>query len=315
MTCPYQGCHLNLGIELFNIVIFKELAYIDIQVGSLKEIVEDHEIWGKMDKHTHNKKSPLKERPLRQAGQSLTEEIHRIFDEEINFYVIVIIFFMVLVVLEWFRWFLKTSLSPFLISIIAVFITAFSGRKIFIHHKNIKKLRLALDGERLIGESLEALREKGHRVFHDLIGGNFNVDHVIVGPKGVFSIETKTISKPAKGQSQIDYDGEKIRVNGFSPDRDPIVQSKAQANWIKALIVDSTGKKIAIRPVVLYPGWFISPQPKNAEVWVLNEKAFPVFLDNEQTALTTEEIILISAHLARYSRTTVGSHETDIRVR
>ena len=249
-----------------------------------------------------NKKSPLKKKPVRQAGQSLDEEINRIFDEKIGYHVVVIVFFLVLTLIEWYQWFFKVSVNPVVFSIMAVIIVAFSIKKILIYRKDIKKLQMARDGERIVGESLELLREKGYLVFHDIIGGDFNIDHVIVGQNGVFTIETKTISKPAKGPSEIQHDGERIIVDRFRPDRDPIVQARAQANWLRDLFKDFTGKNVSIQPVILYPGWFVSPQPKGAEVWVLNEKALPAFLGKEPSILSPEDVHALAAHLAHYVR-------------
>ena len=79
--------------------------------------------------------------------------------------------------------------------------------------------------------------------FHDVVGLGFNVDHVIVGPAGVFTVETKTWSKPAKGDAKVVFDGERVRINGFEPDRNPIVQAKAQARWLKEVLAESTGMK------------------------------------------------------------------------
>jgi hypothetical protein len=81
----------------------------------------------------------------------------------------------------------------------------------------------------------------GYQVFHDLVGDGFNVDHVIIGPGGVYVIETKTISKPAKGESSVKYDGATITVDGNVPDRNPVAQAKAGANWIREIIKSSTG--------------------------------------------------------------------------
>ncbi len=248
------------------------------------------------------KRSPLKKKPLRQAGQSLDEEINRLFDEKVDYHIVIIVVFAVVTLFEWYRWFLKVPINPIIFSIFPIIIFAFSIRKILIYKKNIKRLQMARDGERIVGESLELLRAKGYLVFHDIIGGNFNIDHVIVGQNGVFTVETKTVSKPNKGQAEIHYDGEGIIINGFSPDRDPIIQAKAQANWLKDLLKDFTGRSVHVQPVILYPCWFVSRQPKGSELWVLNEKAFPAFLDNERSLLNSEEVHAIAAHLSRYAR-------------
>jgi len=258
-------------------------------------------------KETRKKKPPVEGKPLRRAGQSLDDEINSIVDEKVNYHVTVILYFVSFTVVEWYRWYSETPIMPGYLSVLTVPIIVYSLIKIFRYRRAIKMLAGARDGERHIGELLETLRAKGYVVFHDLIGGNFNVDHVLVGPTGVFTIETKTISKPVKGQAKVDYDGEKIRINGFSPERDPIIQAKAQAKWLQELITDFTGKNLNVRPAVLYPGWYISPQPKDAEVWVLNPKALSAFLDHERPKLSSEEVHVISAQLSRYSQNTASN--------
>ena len=56
-------------------------------------------------------------------------------------------------------------------------------------------------GERYVAEQLDSLKESGWKIFHDVPGEahgkKFNVDHVAVGPGGVFVIETKTRRKGA----------------------------------------------------------------------------------------------------------------------
>lgn len=75
---------------------------------------------------------------------------------------------------------------------------------------------------------------------HDEIGQGFNLDHVLIGSAGVFTIETKTLSKPVRGQARIKFDGERFLVNGFEPDRDPVIQAKAQAK-LESFVMRAVG--------------------------------------------------------------------------
>ena len=186
----------------------------------------------------------------------------------------------------------------------AVLAVVFAMWRMLRTRERIRRLRLARDGERAVGQFLESLREEGFRVFHDVLGEQFNIDHVLVGPKGVFTVETKTYSKPAKAKPVVQYDGVCVTVNGFKPERDPVTQAKAQARWLQDLIRESTGRSVEIRPAVVYPGWFVS-SPKGVErpdVWVLNPKALPKFLENEPDRLTAEDARLVAFHLSRYIR-------------
>ena len=159
------------------------------------------------------------------------------------------------------------------------------------------------DGEKAVGQFLECLRESGYRVFHDVVGGSFNVDHMLIGPAGIFTIETKTHSKPIRGKATVIFDGDKISVNGSAPDRDPVTQAKAQASWLRQLLIESTGRKFHVTAVISYPGWFVENKTsREAEVWVIEPKMLPGFLDHEPARLSTDNVNLASFHLSRFIR-------------
>ena len=169
------------------------------------------------NKNSAESRSPLKAAPLRYAGQSLDEEIQRVLEDDVLIYLMAAAFVFVLALHEWWRWYSKTPPQPVIFTILALGVVAYTARKLVLAKCKIATLRLARDGERVIGQFLEGLRESGYRVLHDIVGDNFNIDHLLIGPRGVFTIETKTISKPARGKAEIDYDGTEILVNGFKP--------------------------------------------------------------------------------------------------
>lgn len=249
-------------------------------------------------------RSPLKAPPLPNPGQHLGEEIRRLQTEDIGSYIMVGMVFVFLAVFEWIRVFLKWRPQPWLFTAMAVVICCFAAIKIARIRHRVRILRQGEEGERAVGQYLEGLRKKGYKVLHDIVAGKFNLDHVLIGPSGVYVIETKTISKPARGQAVVEYDGEKVTVNGHTPDRDPVMQARALSRWLEELIRESTGKSFKVRPVVVYPGWYVSDQPRGAEVWVLNPKALPAFLEHDPTTMSTEDVHLVCYHLSRYVRGT-----------
>ncbi len=253
-----------------------------------------------------DKKSPLKAPPLRLPGQSVQDEIDKLIDDSLMPTYIFAVMMLMMCLNGWWIWYSQKIPSPFLMTVIAVLAIGYATWKIVSSKNKLKSLKLARDGERAVAQFLERLRVQGFDVYHDIIGDNFNVDHVAIGPSGVYTIETKTNSKPAKGEAKVFYDGNSITVNDFTPDRDPIVQAKAQANWIKETLKESTGKTPPVKSVVVYPGWWIdNSKAKNPEVWVLNPKALPTYLENADDVISIEDQQLFSFHLSRYIRSTI----------
>lgn len=250
----------------------------------------------------NRKRSPLKSLSLRQPGQSLDRKINDIFYDKVLMPLMMVLAFFSVTVFEWFRVYYKTPPHPWFMTFVLLGVSMYTAIKLRKLWWEVKSLKLGREGERIVGESLEELRVKGYKVFHDVVGENFNIDHVLVGSSGVFTVETKTISKMMKGNPQISYDGINIKIDGFTPDRDPIKQAKGQMFWLENFIAERAKLKIKVKPVVLYPGWYINQKSLDTEVWVLNEKSLPSFLNNGVVVLTQEQINLISSHIDSYMR-------------
>jgi hypothetical protein len=120
---------------------------------------------------------------------------------------------------------------------------------------------------------------------------------------GVFTIETKTYLKPAKGKPELTFDGETVKLGHWSPERNPVIQARAQVGWLRALLKETTERDFPVHPVIAYPGWFIRSEGRPKQpIWVLNPKALPSYLANRDPVLTKEEIQLASYHLLRFIR-------------
>ena len=211
-------------------------------------------------------------------------------------------FIVMLAVYEWRRSLISAPPHPVPISILAAAIVGYAVYRFLNLRKRMRSLRLGLEGEKVVGRHLEALRANGYRVFHDIPAKGFNVDHVLVGPAGVFAIETKTYSKPVKGDAKATYDGDRILVNGWEPERNGVAQVRAVRDWVRDLLFETTGKHYQVRGVVLMPGWWIDPpaDKARADVWVLNPKALLSFLEHEPVVLKEEDVALVSSRLSNY---------------
>lgn len=114
--------------------------------------------------------------------------------------------------------------------------------------------RVGAEGERRTGNALDPL-PSGFHVLHDLRmpGSRANIDHVVVGPTGVFTIETKNY---AKG---IAIRGGKARSNGRVLDS-VVTQAKRQAEVISGRLGTPTTPIVCVHGGGLrIEGWFQTP--------------------------------------------------------
>lgn len=249
------------------------------------------------------KRTPLKQPPLRQAGQSLRDEWHRMFEDDVMPTFLVAAVSVVLAIYEWIRAVLAVPPSPWVMTIAAAVVVAYAFIRVRRLIPKARALRLGSEGERAVADVLEQLRADGAQVFHDLEGHGFNVDHVVVCARGVYAIETKTISKPVGRDAQVIHDGDQVTVDGFTPDRDPVKQARAIARWVHDAIQESTGRDIYVRPVVVYPGWYVVTVSMSSDgLWVLSANALPKCIARQRERLTPEDVSLVACHLKQMNR-------------
>jgi hypothetical protein len=249
-------------------------------------------------------RSPLKDNPLRNPGQSCEERRRELFESKLELPLLAGAMSVVLTALEFWRSFRDAPPTPWVYASFAFIAVAFLAVRIRKYLPEMRNLNLAAEGEKAVGQYLERLRSQGYEVFHDIPASGFNVDHVILGPTGAYTIETKTWRKPSRGDARITFDGTTLLKGGLALDRDPIVQARAQASWLASLLQEGTGHTYVVKPVVLFPGWFVE-NTKGAfdQIWVLEPKALPAFLEREPHRLKIEQVKLASYHVSRYVRT------------
>ncbi len=176
---------------------------------------------------------------------------------------------------------------------------------------------LGIKGERIVAEVLDELEREGYHVFHDVPPErearpgerSANYDHVVIGRTGVYVIETKTRSKRVgKNEVRVSPAGV-VRVNGRVADRCPIKQARTLASAMQATLRADTGMMgVPVRPVVLYPGWFVESceyHDTSPDVWVLNPKALVKWIRSpkEVVQLTPQQVERISSCIAERCRT------------
>lgn len=250
-------------------------------------------------------RSPIKEEPLPSAGQSLRERRSKLWDDRIETPLLAAAVGVALAAIEWWRVVFPSPPHPWALTLLALGATAFFAWRLYKTLPAIRRLKLAEQGERAVGQELEKLRAEGYIVFHDVPGPAFNIDHVLIGPSGIVCVETKTWSKPVATKANLAFDGETVTVQptGWKPSRDPVLQVRALADWLQALLKQSAGREFFVRPALLFPGWWVEQgSGTTKEIWVLEPKALAGFLAHDARRLSPEDLNLATFHLTRYIR-------------
>ncbi len=105
-----------------------------------------------------------------------------------------------------------------------------------------------------MGQYLEGLSTGGYQVFHNITGPDFNLEHVVIGPGDIFTIETKAYSKPKQGNPHISFQGQTLTIGNHPTDSNLISQAKDQANGLGNILKESTGQGYGIKPVIVFLG-------------------------------------------------------------
>ncbi len=156
-----------------------------------------------MDKLSKEKRSPLKRKALRNPGESLHLERQQLIQDEWIPYVFLAVMMVLVASVEWLRWNTKVPPRPLAFSVVALLAVVNCTYKFITVRKQNGTLRFGEEREKTVGHSLEDLRNRGCRVFHDVVGDGFNIDHVADEADGMDS------SYPAKlgcSASYVEYD-------------------------------------------------------------------------------------------------------------
>jgi nuclease-like protein len=125
-------------------------------------------------------------------------------------------------------------------------------------------------GEEHVGSLLGALEGAGWLVIHDATFGNGNIDHILIGPPGVFTIETKSHPGPVRVG----------RVHGRA-----IAQAQAQARAIEQV----TG--IQAEPLIVFSrAWVDKPMARRKGVRIVPARMLVGYLEKRSPRLVPEQL-------------------------
>jgi hypothetical protein len=133
-------------------------------------------------------------------------------------------------------------------------------------------------GEEQVGGLLDELAGEGWHVIHDASLGRGNVDHILLGPVGVFTVETKSHPGPIKV----------ARVHGAT-----LAQAQAQRKAIERIV------GIPVEPLIVFSrAWVDKPLARRKGVRVTTARMLAGYLERRPQTLTQEQVELARTAVA-----------------
>jgi hypothetical protein len=219
------------------------------------------------------RRSPLENKRLHGAGEQLRK---RIEDEgDALLHGLTVLFFIgpyflavwALPRVDWSRVHFGWVEGIFVLAFVAM--AAWAVRMMIVHGAARRRAIAGLKAELFTAQELNRLMGMGCTVLHDVPADKFNLDHVVIGPRGVFLVETKSVRKPRKTEGQdhfkVAYDGECLRFPDFVS-RKAVAQARHQAQWLATYLNGATNRSVPVFATISLPGWWIdSPRAINAD--------------------------------------------------
>jgi hypothetical protein len=134
-------------------------------------------------------------------------------------------------------------------------------------------------GEEQVGGLLEGLAGQGWHVVHDASLGRGNVDHILIGPGGVFTVETKSHPGPVRVG----------RLHGAV-----LNQAQAQRKAIEEIVGEH------VEPLVVFSrAWVDRPLTRRKGVRVVPARMLLSYVDRQPERLSAEAVQRAQERLAR----------------
>ena len=283
-----------------NLYPFLSFVPASVLVGAIK-------VW-RWIQYADERQAPTVEKCLPAPGDSCRKKIEELDDKlaDLILYVVAVppaLLLWYLVVKHSFHIEFAGQWVPTALILSLFFLLLFCRYVVLVTRRD--NYRLGFNGERLVGQELNRLMLDGCRVFHDFpLAKNWNLDHIVVAPSGVYAVETKMRRKgpAASGQKshEVFYDGQVLQFPRYR-DAAALAQARDQSIRLGQLLGEDLAG-VPVRPVLTLPGWYVIAK-SGGDILVLN----PKMLDNAilgcgPAALSPEQIRKIARRIEQLCR-------------
>ncbi|MBL0714399.1 MAG: NERD domain-containing protein [Desulfosarcina sp.] len=282
MNLPFEKIESLLPLFLIFGVLVLMLALLQRKLGEIRVGFSD-------------------ERPhacfLRSPGESILARIDRATGELVAFGVAVAVVPLVLI-LTYLVYVLFTRNREgwmdiaYLVCLSTGFLL-YGGNKLRRLSAKKRRLRKVYAGLQAVALEINRLMLSGHHVYHDFPSGGFYIDHIIVGPTGVFTVQSRIPSQfeSANGSQDktVSVDGNEL-IFRKTTDTRAIQTTAFRASWLASWVLTATGEALRVHPLLTLPGWTVDIIDEQDVITVDSAKIGDVIRTTRVNPLSTNAI-------------------------
>ena len=136
------------------------------------------------------------------------------------------------------------TVSPLWGGVVLLFDLVLVTSALFATPNSITAWQTGAEGELRTGRLLEPLTAEGFRILHDrkIPGSRANIDHIVIGPPGIFVVETKSL-------------GGSLQIRG----NDVFVAGRRKTGMIDEVKREALAVESALADEIAAHGWTVSP--------------------------------------------------------
>jgi hypothetical protein len=229
------------------------------------------------------------------ARQSRRNEIDRLRDERLLPLLLFMFAFWLVCAVEWTQTIAGTAPDPRFWTLLSLIVTLYGGVQVFRLHGRLGHVATSKQANQKVFEILDRIRSKGFVAFHGLAGTSRNIDHVVVGPTGVYTIESKARS----GSGTIDYrSDDELVFAGRIKDGRPLHQARSSAHAVQTRLNENLDESYRVKALVVFLGdWRVHREREDFSVEVTTADQLEDYFDTQPPELTSKEIAQICSRL------------------
>jgi hypothetical protein len=175
---------------------------------------------------------------------------------------------------------------------------AFAAWRLAASFGRWRRVRLIHDANLAIGHQLHRAASAHGRAYHDVPTATGVVDHVLVGPAGIYAVSVLA-ERPSRGGT-VRLDGNEVLFSNRPDQGISVVDLTAPATRLAKELTQLTGRNIRIRSVIATPGWNVEEQ-RSQQHLLVNERTLPMIRGwkDRSDYLLDEDVATIQDELTR----------------